>query len=221
MKKLLWFILAVGIITALVFIFSGRMQVNACGGERHTDWSRWSDWRKGECRLREEVKQECGEADGVRVVTRQRICRWFAGCGQNVCKPEEVQRQRRLERCVVDLGECEKPKEPKENKFSEDTRCHDPKPPAITWLNITDGSPANDWHPQATWSAEGGDTIEVKFSDDPDDLKWQFTMENDGHESLGFEHNTGLLGMVDYCYQFRTVNGCKNGDWTDTVCAFN
>ena len=113
------------------------------------------------------------------------------------------------------------PREEPKNTFKEDTRCNDAKPKDITWLDIADGSNLNDWHPEATWSAEGGDTIEVRFSDDRDNLKWRFEMSNDGHESLGFMDNTGMLGMVDYYYQFRTVNGCSKGNWTELTKAFN
>jgi hypothetical protein len=118
----------------------------------------------------------------------------------------------------------EEPKdEPKENTFKEDKRCLDPKPPLPTWVNFVDGSAANGWHPLFTWSAMGGDTVEFRFSDDPDNLKWNFTTENDGHEVMGYvdEHNSGLLGNIYYYWQMRTVNGCKDGDWTDTLKVFN
>lgn len=112
---------------------------------------------------------------------------------------------------VEESTPSEKPK-----TFSKDTRCHDTTPPAITWINVDDGSANNNWFPQATWSAEGGDTIEVCFSETQGDPRWCFKMENDGHQELGHvaPDNTGLLGMVQYYANWRTINGCKAGAWT-------
>lgn len=111
----------------------------------------------------------------------------------------------------------------KENTFHPDTRCLDTTPPAPTWFVGEDGSTVNDWHPVLTWSAMGGDTVEIRFSENPSDLRWRFTTNNDGHLIGGYvdEHNTGLLGMIDYYYQLRVINGCKVGPWSDTIEVFN
>ena len=84
--------------------------------------------------------------------------------------------------CEFDDPEPEPKDDPK--TFKEDTRCHDNTPPELTWLEITDGSADNNWFPQASWSAMGGSTIEVRFSDDPDNLRWRFEMDNDGRYAL-------------------------------------
>ena len=117
----------------------------------------------------------------------------------------------------------EEPKrdEPKENTFSEDTRCNDSTPLVPTWLAITDGSEANNWHPQATWSAEGGDKVQFIFGAIGEGFPYTFTEPNDGHESLGYMDNTGILGQVDYCYKMKTINGCTEGEYSEIVCAYN
>lgn len=97
------------------------------------------------------------------------------------------------------------------NTFHPDTRCHDATPPQVTWVNL-DGK-------ELTWSAIDGDKVEIRFSDDPDDLKWRFTTLNDGHETLGTMQNTGYMGGAIYYFEIRTVNGCKSGPWTNDLMA--
>jgi len=111
--------------------------------------------------------------------------------------------------------------EPKENTFHKDTRCLDTTPDAPQWFVGEDGSAANNWHPLLTWSAMGGDEVEIKFSEDPNDLRWRFVTENDGHEIIGYMENTGLLGMIDYYYSMRVINGCKEGPWSPVISVFN
>ncbi len=110
---------------------------------------------------------------------------------------------------------------PKTHKNSEDKRCHATTPPQATWIDIKDGSITNNWHPLLTWSAIGGDKVEVKFSENPNDLRWRFITLNDGHDVLGYKENTGTLGMVWYYYQMRTINECKTGPWSPVLKAFN
>lgn len=130
--------------------------------------------------------------------------------GYIVCEPTLA--------CEIPVEEVEEstPSEKKDNNtFHKDTRCHDTTPPAITWVKVEDGNIYNNWFPQATWSAEGGSEVEVCFSETLGDPRWCFVMENDGKQEFGHiaPDNTGELGMVNYYSNWRTINGCKEGDW--------
>ncbi len=244
-KFVVWIFVALAIFFAFL-VFSKT--ADATG--RHNIWGKWSEWSKWSgCKTEDECG--VGEGTQVRERNREcisvsgrgsdecdikRSCagyivgdNWWCAKSKDEWKVDigwtytpETQTDEEVQKCIKELPICEEPKKDEPKGFSEDTRCLDAEPPVATWVEITDGSPANDWHPQATWAAEGGDSIGVRFGEDVDgNFMWSFEMDNDGHESLGFEHNTGLLGMIDYCYQFRTLNGCSDGDWSETVCAFN
>jgi len=141
----------------------------------------------------------------------EEACVLVEGEGEDACKVDKD--------CEVCEEPVDKPNdyEAPRNTFHPDTRCLDTRPPAITWVTIEDGSALNNWFPQATWSAMGGDTIEVCFSEDVEDPRWCFEMENDGHQEFGHVavDNTGILGMIQYYGIMRTVNGCKEGPWTN------
>lgn len=113
------------------------------------------------------------------------------------------------------------PSQPKENTFHKDRRCHDRTPPRVTWIRAEDGSISNSWQPEFTWSAEGGNKVEFRFSEDRDDLRWSFKTLNDGHETMGKMENSGMLGQMYYYWQVRTINGCKTGEWSDVLTVFN
>lgn len=124
---------------------------------------------------------------------------------------------------VPEVPEEEEPREDKPKTYSEDTRCNASTPPLATWFDVEDGSTSNNWHPILTWSAIGGDTTEIRFGIKGQGFPWNLKTTNDGRLVGGYaeEGNTGILGMIDYCYQQRTINECKTGEWSEVVCAFN
>lgn len=135
--------------------------------------------------------------------------------GYKVCEPTLA--------CEIDVPEVKESGSSAkvENTFHKDKRCHDRVPPKVTWIKAEDGSISNNWQPKFTWSAEGGDKVEFRFSEDKEDLRWQFKTLNDGHETMGTMENSGILGQIYYYWQVRTVNGCKSGEWSDILTVFN
>ncbi|GEM_PF-5394188 len=90
--------------------------------------------------------------------------------------------------------------------FKKDTRCLDSKPPLITWSSY------NSQTEQLTWSAVGGNKVELNFGYSKTFLPFKLTLKNDGHEKTGLG---SILGWFGGYWKMRTINGCKTGNWSD------
>jgi hypothetical protein len=91
----------------------------------------------------------------------------------------------------------------KQRTFHKDTRCLDTTPAIPQWATreYVDGGV------MATWSAMGGDTVEIQVNNANGDWVYEYGItQNDGHEFIG---NVGS-GQL---YRIRVLNGCKTGDW--------
>lgn len=94
-----------------------------------------------------------------------------------------------------------------ENTFHPDTRCHGETPPAPTWSIHEDGI--------LTWSAEGGQQVELQFGFLPNVMPFNILLTNDGHQETGIGTDIGWWGGY---WKLRTINnGCKEGPWTPVL----
>lgn len=53
--------------------------------------------------------------------------------------------------------------------------------------------------------------MEILFSENPKDLRYKLITLNDGHEKVGLGTKAGWWGGY---WRMRTINGCRNGDWS-------
>jgi len=107
---------------------------------------------------------------------------------------------------VVEEDEESTPSVPVENTFHRDTRCLNRKPSDVTWSLYE-----NDL---LTWSAVGGDKVEVRFGYSQNNLPYSFVTTNDGHEAVGLGTDAGFWSGY---WQMRTINGCRTGDWSEVL----
>lgn len=87
--------------------------------------------------------------------------------------------------------------------FNKDRRCHGLTPPAVTWAVEKDG--------ELTWSAVGGDKVELRFGWVKGFYPFHVVLTNDGHEKVGLGTS---IGYWFNWFEMRTLNGCKKGEWT-------
>jgi hypothetical protein len=92
------------------------------------------------------------------------------------------------------------------NVFHKDTRCHAVKPEVPTWSRYIPN--------MLTWSAVGGDKVEVKFGFSETELPYSIVLTNDGHEVVGLGTDTGWWAGY---WRIRTLNGCSAGDWSPVL----
>jgi len=98
------------------------------------------------------------------------------------------------------------------NVFRKDTRCLNSKPPLPTWSAF---DPTNQL---LTWSAVGGNKVELKFGYTESILPFDLIISNDGHEKTGVGTVIGWFGGF---WKMRTINGCRVGDWSEVYRLLN
>jgi hypothetical protein len=170
--------------------------------------------------------EECVEIEHPAECTRYwpwGSCRtWEPAWTEEVCTPvyEEVCEDVVIgQECVID-EEYVAPEEPEEpvvvedtgtyvapkNVFHRDTRCLDAKPIVPTWSRFIPN--------MLTWSAVGGNKVEVRFGFSQTELPYSVVFTNDGHEAVGLGTVTGWWGGY---WKMRTINGCRVSDWTPVL----
>jgi hypothetical protein len=147
-----------------------------------------------------------------------KFCEATVACEVDVCENLDGMQTEVPEGYYEEEGSCYEKEEPKPEpkperpKFAEDTRCFDIAVPDVTWFDVATGEP-EDNKLDLSWSAEMGDKVEIKFSEDPEDLRWTIITENDGHEQVG-----NLENGTHYWFTMRTINSdCAMSNWTPIV----